>query len=489
VNTGFGNGLEASWRLNYTWTDNTADNPAEIRFRSASAFATRPTVVYDFRDTSSNFVALYTTGGTSSARTQGPLVRNIESFAMPLQQISSFESAEITSAYTAKVDFDYHTDLFGHATKVEFGGLYTTRIKRNAEYDYTLASVTGNTLTYSQLAQDGPYLGKQYLGYDFRYTNKDKVLETVALSRGAAPLVFNTTNYWKVGEKISAGYLMATTQFDWGNLVYGARVEQIQNTGEAYATLGVSGTSLVSVKSEETLVYPSVHVNYNLRENVKLRVGLTTSASRPDYDDMRPNLVIDDTNDTISGGNPAAKPEKQVGLDAYVEWYMAPEGFVSAGLFYKDIKDVLMKQTSTFGLTNFDTSTDVRSTYAFTSIQNGGKGHLQGFEVFYSGTAREMVRNMNAPEWMEGFGVKLSGTWTSSEVQTPVATGVVSRKIPLLGTSDAVYKPAGHLRTVRPDGAPGLSVSHALGPVGRRLQALRRDRPAGRQRRHLLGLG
>jgi len=251
-------------------------------------------------------------------------------------------------------------------------------------------------------------------------------------------------NFWKVSETITAAYGMATTRFDWGNLVYGARVEMIKNTGQAYVNFPAVGatpaaTKLVNTSSDETLVYPSVHLNWNVREDVKLRVGLTTSASRPDFDELRPSFSINDSAQTISGGNPNAKPEKQIGLDTYVEWYMTPEGFLSAGLFYKDISDVLVQRTTTFGLDTLDVPGLDRSGYMLTTNDNGGDGHLQGLEVFFSGTAKQLVNDMNLPEWMEGFGTRLSGTWTSSEVSLAAVGGVPERKISVLGTSDAVY--------------------------------------------------
>ncbi|ESQ76760.1 TonB-dependent receptor [Asticcacaulis sp. AC402] len=428
----FGNGLDASWRLNYTWTENRGDNPAEIRFRSGSNFASRPTVDYDFRDTTSNFVQLFRTTGTTTARTKGDRVMNIEDFAMPLNQISMLEAAEETKAWTGKVDFDYQTELFGRETKVEFGGLYTTREKQNLEYGFS-GSTSGSTLTYSQFAQDGDYLGEQYLGYTFRYSNKDAVLNAIATSRGTTALTQNLANYWKVSEDITAAYLMATTQFDWGNIVYGARVESISNTGEAYTFVGSTNNGLLETSSDETLVYPSVHLNWNLSDRLKARFGLTTSASRADFDDLRPNFTIDDTADTISGGNPDANPEKQVGLDAYLEYYGSNDTFFSAGVFYKDISDVLLSTSTTYGKDDLDVTGFDRTNYAYSTVINGGDGHIQGLELFASTTAESLVESNGLPKWLGGFGVRASATFTESELN------LGARTISLSGTSDSVY--------------------------------------------------
>jgi len=196
---------------------------------------------------------------------------------------------------------------------------------------------------------------------------------------------------------------------------------------------------LVKVASDDTLYYPSAHLNWNLRDDLKLRVGVTTSASRADFDDLRPNFTFSDSNQTISGGNPDAKPERQVGLDTYLEWYADRETFVSAGVFYKDLKDVLVQTSKVFGDTSLNSAGVDRSGYAFSSIGNAGEGHIKGLEVFFSGSAETFVQSHDLPAWLGGFGTRLSGTWTSSEVTLPSVGGVPARKISVLGTSDAVY--------------------------------------------------
>jgi TonB-dependent receptor len=435
-----------SWRLNYTFTDDGRDTPVTAAFQSPSSFLLRPTIEYDFRNGDVNTIKLFTTGGTTAARTKGAQVTNIEAFQFPATSIGNLTGGDITSAWTGKFDIDHELELFGLPTKLEFGGLYTDRTKKSRETAYSRSFTALNAVPWAFFAIDDAYKGTQNLNYSFRYTNAGATTAYMdnLVATGVATRSDTRGNFWKVTEKIAAAYGMATTTFDWGNIVYGARIESIENTGQAYVNFPAVGTTaaetrLVNTSSDETLVYPSMHVNWNVRENVKLRVGLTTSASRADFDDLRPNFSINDSAQTISGGNPLAKPEKQIGLDTYVEWYMTPEGFFSAGVFYKDISDVLVQKSNTFGLDTLDVAGLDRSSYVFSRIDNGGDGHLQGLELFFSGTAKQLVSDMNLPEWMEGFGTRLSGTWTTSEVTLPSVGGVPARTISVLGTSDAVY--------------------------------------------------
>ena len=440
-------GWDVSWRLNHTWTSDGRNAPVTLAYQSPSAFNLRPTVEYDFRNGDANTVKLFATGGTTTARTRGAQITNIESFAFPLQTAGRLEGADITMANTAKLDVDRRGEVFGLPTKFEFGGLYTERTKKSRETRWERAYSTGTIPNYADIATDNPgYLGDQDLNYSFRYTNQGLTTAFVAglTDSGLAPKVDSSGNYYKVTEDLGAIYAMGTSDFSWGNLVYGLRVERIKNTGEAFVAFPAAGatpaaTRLVHTDSNETLFYPSLHANLNVRDNVKLRLSATSTASRPDYDDLRPNFTINDSTQSISGGNPDAKPEKQVGVDAYLEWYMTPSGFLSAGVFYKDVSDVLVQKSGLFGLDTLDLPGRDRSSYLFTGVGNGGDGHLQGVELFYSGTVEQWVRNAGMPAWLEGFGANLSATWTSSEVTLPSVGGVPERKISLLGTSDAVY--------------------------------------------------
>jgi TonB-dependent receptor len=433
-------GWDVNWRLNYTYANDGRDTPVTAAFQSPSAFNQRPTVIYDLRDNSANTVRLFQTGGTTSARTLGAQVTNIEDFAFPMQSIGMLKGADITQASTAKLDIARE---FG-ATKVEFGGLFTDRKKKSRERSWS-RSYSTNAPTWADFADDLGYLGSQDLNYTFRYTDADYTTKFVEnlVDQGLATLQDTSGNYWAVSERITAGYLMATTEFDWGNVVYGARVEHIKNTGEAYVPFPASPgqpaqTRLVQTTSDDTLVYPSAHLNWNIRQDLKFRLGLTTSASRPDFDDLRPNFTINDSTQSISGGNPNAKPERQRGVDAYLEWYMNP-GFLSVGVYYKDIKDALVTQAGVFGSTELNLPGVDRSGYSYTALANAGDGHLEGIEIFYQGTAESLVRSMEWPSWLEGFGVNASATFTQSTIQLPSVGGVPVRSINVLGTSDAVY--------------------------------------------------
>ena len=155
-------------------------------------------------------------------------------------------------------------------------------------------------------------------------------------------------------------------------------------------------------------------------------------------------MTVNDSDQSISGGNPAVKPERAYGIDAYFEWYMKPQGYLMAGVFVKKVKDVLYRQTRTFGSDALDSNNIDRSGYRFTGITNGGDGRIYGFEAAAQLQLEPWTASMGLPDWMGGFGISANLTLNDSEVTKPAIGSVPARKVRLPGTSDVVYNVGGY---------------------------------------------
>lgn len=442
-------GWNLDWRLNFTETEDGQDLTGTPSFQSPALVTSRPTVAYDFTNVANNTVRLFTTNLAGTVRSRGAAVANIEDFPMEFVDIISAEGGDITSAWTGKFDVTRNFSGTGFDTTVKMGALYTTRTKnrRLTQYRATAANfVTAGVAppTYNDIAIDGPFQGRYALGYNFRYYSGNRVRDLVASLKARNIGAFQDTSgeFYKVTEEILAGYAMATVKTDWGSVVIGGRVEQTENSSTALPQIGANRI-LTTVSSEDFGFYPSLHLNYDLNDEMKLRFGLTTGASRPDFDELAPNFSIDDAPNTITGGNPDAKPERAIGLDAYFEYYIKPQGYLQVGVFYKRISDVLFQQQTSFGSTILNTPDRDRSGYSYTTIRNGGDGYIRGLDLAYNQFAEQLVEATDMPKWMGGFGVRLSATFSESEIEVP-AIGVASpsRKVVLPGSSDAVYNAA-----------------------------------------------
>ncbi len=450
-------GWDASARLNYTESVDGLNAPGLPNFASPSTITDRPTVEYFLGDDDYNSVKLYRTivtgTGATAVRSRGERVNSIEAFPVTFLNISSREAQDETTAVTGRFDASRDFTVFGGETTLKVGGAFTDRTKESFSSVFTttaaqVAAAGRAPITYNDIAIDRPYLGQLQLGYQFRYHGKTRVDSLAAdlKAKNIGSFVDQSLNLYKVSENIVAGYAMATWKQDWGNVIVGLRAERTKNEGQALVDLTPSvatdANTLVKTEAEDTLFYPSAHVNFDLNDEMKLRFGLTTGASRPEFDDIRPNFVINDVTQTISGGNPDAGPERSTGFDAYFEWYQKSGGYFMVGAFYKDIKDVLFTQTDVFGRTDLDVGTNLRSNYALSTIRNGGNGYLSGFEIALSQNAEKWVEQAGLPDFLGGFGFGANATFTESEVEIPAGTNAAvqpARKISLPGTSDYLY--------------------------------------------------
>ena len=447
----FGDSWGFKWAANYTKSVDDRSTVGELRWDSPSTRTLRPTVAYDFTNLNLARVQLFTTNQLSGPTrfSAGTPVIAIDNFTKPLTSFRSLDAVDPTDAYTFKGELSHNTTLFGGETTIRAGFQYDQRTKINNESELLLNTAAqfaaaGISTTYLPFSIDKPFEGKIPLGYTFRYFSTD--LTQDYLDRASALQRFTPVsgNHYNVRERVLAGYLMANSKFDWGSVVGGVRVEKVTNRGRSLATIpGVIGE--IEASSSTTMAFPSLHANFDIEDDKKLRIGFTSGAARADYDQLRPNVVVNDGNQSISGGNPAVKPERAYGVDSYLEWYVQPQGYFMLGAFYKRVDDVLYNSRRTFGSNALDTNGIDRSGYAFSGITNGGSGRIMGFEASAQLQLEPYTADLGLPDWMGGFGITANATYNDSKVTKPSiidAAGVITspeRRVPVPGTSQVVY--------------------------------------------------
>lgn len=446
----FSEGWKLTWLGNFTESKDDRSVVGETTWDSPSTRTLRPTVSYDFTDPNVGALRLFNTVQLSSpTRYQaGAAVTAIDTFTKPLSSLTILDAVDTTKAYTGKLVLARETEFLGGEATFRAGFQFDQRTKTVDESQITLNTAAQYTTAgiptdYNQFSLDQSFLGKIPMGYTFRYFDTDKMEQVSATARKNFTFVPNTGNIYDVREQVYAGFLMGNAKFDWGSAVGGVRVEHVKNRGVAVGTIaGVSGP--VTAESSQTLVFPSMHVNYNVDDTKKLRLSFNSGAARADYDQLRPNVTVNDSNQSISGGNPAVKPERAYGVDAYFEWYMKPQGYLMAGVFAKKVKDVLYRETRTFGSDALNSNNVDRSAYTFSGITNGGDGRIYGFEAAAQLQLELWTASLGLPDWMGGFGITANFTLNDSEVTKPALGTVPARKVRLPGTSDVVYNVGGY---------------------------------------------
>ncbi|MFN3819559.1 TonB-dependent receptor [Blastomonas sp.] len=440
----FGN-WTVKWRGNFTRSEDDRSQPYLLTYQSPGygtdgvGGVNRVTADYDFRNPNNSQVRLFRTLRSSTGVfSRGAAVQAYQDFPNSLSSATSLIALDVTDAYTGKLEFGVNTSLFGDTT-FRFGGQYDNRTKESNELNLTVSGNVLNPVLVSAgigsgvggILGDDPFKGKIRPGYTITHFSDDKASEVLARALRLGTFAPAQSNFYNVSEEIWAGYAMGTTRFDWGNVVYGARIEHIQNDGSAFVTLPGQGTNLVTIGTSQTLVFPSAHINWNARDDMKVRLSFNTGAARADYDVLRPNFTVNDANETISGGNPFAEPEKAMGADLYWEWYIRQGGFVSLGVFYKDVRDVLFDDSRVFGSDALNTAGVNRSQYLLNTVVNGGDGYIYGAEA---AIALQLGNFIESDSWIGGFGIQANITYNKSQATTPDGD-----KVRFPGTSKWVY--------------------------------------------------
>ncbi|MDB5725760.1 MAG: TonB-dependent receptor [Novosphingobium sp.] len=440
----FGDGWQLTWLGNYTVSKDDRSVVGEASWDSPGTLTARPTVGYDFTDPNRSKLTLYNTlqlsGGRLGAGTQ---VTDIDSFSKPLSSLTSLDAVDTTKAYTGRLVLSKDTALLGGDATFKVGFQFDQRTKIADEKLLTLSTAAqfaaiGLSTDFNQFSSNQPFMGQIPLGYTFHYFDTDKMRQYAAAAKAAFAFVPTIANNYNVREQVYAGYVMSTVRYDWGSIIGGVRVEHIKNRGIAQATVGAV-TGQVTAENARTMVFPSLHLNYNIDDTKKFRLSFNSGAARADYDQMRPNVVVNDSANTISGGNPGVKPERAYGLDAYFEWYLRPQGYLMVGAFYKKVQDVLYSQTRTFGSDSLNSGGIDRSSYNFSGITNGGEGRIYGIEAAAQLQLEPWTDKLGLPDWMGGFGISANVTINNSRVTKPAIGAVPARSVRLPGTSDLVY--------------------------------------------------
>ncbi|MFZ7095020.1 TonB-dependent receptor [Luteimonas dalianensis] len=434
-----------SWRVNYTRAEDKGGPGFGSTWVSPEDRSLRPTVDYDFTNRELHRVTLWETiVNPDGSFSKGNLKRSLDSHDYDFVRLTSGEDKAVTDSYSTRLDLFRDIDLFGQPTELQFGFQYDDRTKEMNETEFLidadhLAAAGIAMPTMAGIATDKPYKGNLPLGYAFRYHDEAKAWALLnglrAQGVGEYDDVVAFEEWYKVTEQIAAVYGMVTSHYDWGNVVAGVRGEYTRNESSAHTEDDDGNFAPVTITESGVEFFPSVHVNWDLNDEMKLRFSANTGAARPDYTDLRPNFAISDEDQEIDGGNPYAETEKSIGFDAYFEWYMRPQGFFSAGVYYKDLRDVLFDVSiPQFGSDDLNTPDIDRSEYRYFTLANGGDGHLMGLEMAYSQKFGWLAERFNLPMWVGDFGVTANVNFNDSEATTPDG-----RKVSLPGTSDTIY--------------------------------------------------
>lgn len=142
----------------------------------------------------------------------------------------------------------------------------------------------------------------------------------------------------------------------------------------------------VSFSQNYQQLLPSANLVWDVGDNVLWRSALAKVMARPEYQDLAPRLTLNSGDlATATGGNPALKPVTGWQWDSALEYYVEPNGLISAGIFVKKLNNFFQTRTR-ISLIN-------GQQYELTTPDNGASAQVAGLELAWQQQLPEPLRH------------------------------------------------------------------------------------------------
>ncbi len=333
--------------------------------------------------------------------------------------------------------------------------------------DYFLSDVLGAVPTY-RLADLAPLPGRTEPS-DFFFANRD------AFEFAEIDSIFDSAvSDYSVEENILAGYLLGRWETDNLLVIAGVRYENTDNDirGNRVELLDEIEDDVTGdiIREEQVVItpvgftrdydhwLPSVNIRYEAQPDLIMRLAGYRSIVRPRLSRLAPRFAIEENDEGEREGefgNPNLEPFEAWNIDATVEYYMSSNGAITAGLFYKDIKnyqvDIEVDTPGTFNGIAFDE--------AVIPI-NGPSAEVFGFELGFAQSFDFL------PGLLSGLILQANYTYTDASGLVPdgsfadIASANSFRSISLPSTSEHTFNAA---------------IGYEKGPISLRLAGTYRD--------------
>ncbi len=264
--------------------------------------------------------------------------------------------------------------------------------------------------------------------YDYLTKNAAALRSFYGLSPGLAPQ--NPGRYFHIDEKTYAAYAQLGYDSELFGMpvdgLLGMRVEQVKRNLNAFSyDASTNIYSPLNTSTSAPVYLPNFSFNWHFTDQLQLRLDAAKTVSYPGFGALNPSLSLNpgtiNRAGVASSGNPNLDPIKSNNYDASLEWYFAPAGYVSGGVFYRDIKGYIQ---------NYVTNVTINgSAYQLNSPQSAGTGHLDGAELAYQQFFDFL------PGALSGLGLQVNYTYIEGSTRSPQYIGGPTVVSPLQNVS------------------------------------------------------
>jgi TonB-dependent receptor len=205
-------------------------------------------------------------------------------------------------------------------------------------------------------------------------------------------------------ETIDSAYVQASTRFGRLRVLTGLRLEETRTSGTNYkrvsnTTNNNQATATIPVNAARALdnfrglatsgtkyrnTFPGAHLTYALGANTQARASYSRSITRPTPTLLLPTLVPNETNQTLSAGNPDLRPYTSDNFDVGVARYFSGIGQLSVGGFLKQISNYYRSFQSTVPEGPDNGFGGDYAGWTVTQNRNAGSARIRGIELSHS---------------------------------------------------------------------------------------------------------
>ncbi|MAD47562.1 MAG: hypothetical protein CMI02_08500 [Oceanospirillaceae bacterium] len=165
---------------------------------------------------------------------------------------------------------------------------------------------------------------------------------------------------------------------------------------------------------------PSAHLVMTPYENLLLRFGYSRDIARPSIDDLTSPLKMRSSAQLVEGGNTNLDPSHAHAFDLSAEWYGRQGNFFSAGIFYKRIDSIVVKESQNVSLSElpyynplWDEDSQNGEEYTYVRPVNGPGTDITGLEL----TLNAPFLFLPAP--LDRTGISLGYAFSRASVRYP----------------------------------------------------------------------
>ncbi len=331
------------------------------------------------------------------------------------------QSPQLNLQFAGAIGKRYH--IGSHLSTIEIGGKFRNAHKFDDSYTPTYAPNGSLPMTMFL----GTFRDNNYYSGNYPFgptTSWSKLINNLNGNPSDYTLQPGTTGpnagNFDLVEKVSAGYVMDTIDFNKIRIVGGLRIEGTNLFTDTYAcdavcqdTATQQGSVSLRLNGSYVNFLPSASVRYDLGHDTDFRVVYSRALSRPDPQDIAQaySVTIHQQPYSESLGNANLKAEKANNYDVLIEHYLKPFGIIEGGFFYKQLYLPIVSQ-QTFK-TNYSPNPSNPSLYPIgdwiiSQSVNAGTGWLAGFEVAY------LQQFTSLPGILGGLGLSANYSYTNS---------------------------------------------------------------------------